>query len=130
MYLISHVCAEFHDRKGNLVYRMTPDMRNTIQDAPEAIREDLLFALLVQDGSIVVPENERERKRLEEDPLLGIGADGKAVRLQVGEAAAPAAGKAPAKKAAKPATKPAQKPETETGKKETAQEVILKQGEA
>ena len=126
MYLISHVCAEFHDRKGNLVYRMTPDMRNTIQDAPEAIREDLLFALLLQDGSIVVPENERERKRLEEDPLLGIGADGKAVRLQVGEAA----GKAPAKKAAKPAAKPAQKPETETGTKETAQEVILKQGEA
>ena len=52
MKILSRVCAEFCDKNGNPVYRITPADRLVYKDdAPEAIRGDLLFQMLVADGS-------------------------------------------------------------------------------
>ena len=37
MLIIPYVCAEFHDFSGNPVFRITPAMRGTMVEAPEAI---------------------------------------------------------------------------------------------
>ena len=57
MLIIPYVCADFRDKKGNPIFRITADMLRTMQDVPEAIKQDLLFDMLVQDGSIKTPEN-------------------------------------------------------------------------
>ena len=78
MLIIPYVCAEFHDRKGNVIFRVTPAMRGTmVSNVPEAVKQDVLFNLLVADGSIKVPENEGQQKALEQDPLVGVTAEGK-----------------------------------------------------
>ncbi len=78
MLIIPYVCAEFHDRKGNPLFRITPAMRGTmVSNVPEAVKQDVLFNMLVADGSIKVPENEGQKKALEQDPLVGVTAEGK-----------------------------------------------------
>ena len=104
MLIIPYVCAEFHDRKGTVLYRITPEMLRTLQEAPEAIEQDLLYGMLLRDGSIKTPETEARKKQLEKDPMFGINAEGKSV-----EATAPAEKpEKPAKpaKAEKPESKP------------------------
>ena len=41
MLILSRVCAEFHDKSGAVIHRITPDMIGLFIDAPEAIRQDL-----------------------------------------------------------------------------------------
>ena len=78
MKLLSRVCADFTDGKGNVIYRITPADRLVYKDdAPEAIRGDLLFQMLVADGSVEVIETVEQRKKLESDPTAGAAADGK-----------------------------------------------------
>lgn len=77
MLIIPYVCADFHDKKGNPIFRITADMLRTMQDVPEAIKQDLLFDMLVQDGSIKTPETVAQRKLLEQDPMIGMNADGR-----------------------------------------------------
>ena len=83
MLLLAHVCAEFRDRNGNTIFRVTGnDLNHTFLQAPDAIQEDPLFAMLVQDGSIVFPpKDEQEKKRLENEPLLGVDATGKTEKI-------------------------------------------------
>ena len=78
MLIIPYVCADFRDKKGNPIFRITADMLRTMQDVPEAIKQDLLFDMLVQDGSIKTPEMVAQRKLLEQDPMIGMNAEGKA----------------------------------------------------
>ena len=78
MLIIPYVCADFRDKKGNPIFRITADMLRTMQDVPEAIKQDLLFDMLVQDGSIKTPETVAQRKLLEQDPMIGMNAEGKA----------------------------------------------------
>lgn len=78
MLIIPYVCADFRDKKGNPIFRITADMLRTMQDVPETIKQDLLFDMLVQDGSIKTPETVAQRKLLEQDPMIGMNADGKA----------------------------------------------------
>ena len=40
MLILSRVCAEFRDRSGAVIHRVTPETRLTFREAPEAIRED------------------------------------------------------------------------------------------
>ena len=102
MKILSRVCAEFTDGKGNVIYRITPADRLVYKDdAPEAIRGDLLFRMLVADGSIEVIETAEQKKKLESDPTAGMTADGK---------------KNPRKK---PDAKPETKPETKETNPET-----------
>ena len=77
MLIIPYVCAEFHDFSGNPVFRITPAMRGTMVETPEAIKQDILFDMLVTDGSIKVPETATQKKVLENDPMVGVTAEGK-----------------------------------------------------
>ena len=78
MKILSRVCAEFCDKNGNPIYRITPADRLVYKDdAPETIRGDLLFQMLVADGSIEVIETVEQRKKLESDPTAGADATGK-----------------------------------------------------
>ena len=52
MMILSRVCAQFHNAKGETVFTVTPALRNLFTEAPEEIREDPLFRLLIRDGSL------------------------------------------------------------------------------
>ena len=67
MLILSRVCAEFRDRSGAVIFTVTPSKRLTFQEAPEAIREDPLFDMLLHDHSIEVAEDNVRRKQLEND---------------------------------------------------------------
>ena len=77
MLIIPYVCADFRDKNGNPIFRITADMLRTMQDVPEAIKQDILFDMLVRDGSIKTPETVAQRKLLEQDPMIGMNADGR-----------------------------------------------------
>ena len=69
MLLLSRVCAEFRDRAGAVLFAVTPETRLTFQEAPEAIRQDPLFRMLLNDHSIEVTEDKNKKKALENDPV-------------------------------------------------------------
>ena len=77
MLILSRVCAEFTDRNGAVIHRITPAMTGLFHDAPDAIQEDLLFRMLVADGSIKKPEDAKKDRILEQDPMAGATADGR-----------------------------------------------------
>ncbi len=85
MLIIPYVAAEFRDRNGSVIHRLTAEDRGTLHEAPDAIRQDLLFGLLVADGSIKVAENEGQKKTLERDPMAGVTADGRSAVFASGE---------------------------------------------
>lgn len=68
MLLLSRVCAEFHDRTGATLFTVTPRMRLTFQEAPESIRQDPLFTMLLSDHSIEVADDTARKKQLENNP--------------------------------------------------------------
>ena len=77
MMIMSHVSAEFRDREGNsLMVIPESQINKLIYDAPEGIRQDPLFDLMVADGSLVATDRSA-CKELEADPLAGLTADGK-----------------------------------------------------
>ena len=69
MLLLSRVCAEFRDRTGAVLFAVTPETRLTFQEAPESIRQDPLFGMLLNDHSIEVTEDKNKRKAVENDPV-------------------------------------------------------------
>ena len=78
MKMLSRVCADFKDRNGNVIYRIGPADRLVYKDdVPEAIQEDLLFRMLVEDGSIDVIETAAQKKAAEQDPTAGADATGR-----------------------------------------------------
>ena len=80
MLVLSRVCAEFRDHTGAVVHRVTPETRLTFQEAPESIKEDPLFRMLINDGSLEATESAAKRKQLEADPLEGTDAAGRKKR--------------------------------------------------
>ena len=101
MTILSRVCAQFHDRHGVPVFRVTPAMLHTIQtDVPEAIRQDPLFALLVAEGSLEEVLTASQKKALEKDPVAGTDATGKRIQPEDDTAKKTGRGKAPAADAA------------------------------
>ena len=79
MLILSRVCAEFRDHTGAVIHRVTPETRLTFREAPEAIREDLLFQMLLNDGSLEAAVTSVQRKKLEAEPLEGTDATGRKV---------------------------------------------------
>ena len=77
MLIVSRVCAEFHDAEGNILFTVHPHMRGQMTEAPDAIRNTLLFRMLVNEGSLKAVEDIADRKRLENDPMQGVDAEGK-----------------------------------------------------
>ena len=68
MLIIPYVCAEFRDVSGNPIFRITPAMRGTMITVPETIKQDILFDMLVNEGSLETPTSKAEQKKLENDP--------------------------------------------------------------
>ena len=77
MLILSRVCAEFHDKTGAVIHRVTPETRLTFREAPEAIREDPLFSMLVSDGSLEAALTSARKKVLEAEPLKDTDAAGR-----------------------------------------------------
>ena len=112
--MICRVCAEFNGGKG-FFFEITPANRGVFVQAPKWIKETRMFKGLLADGSITVALETAEKKKLENDPNEGVGADGKA------EAATEEAAEVPAEEpAAAPAEKPVAAPEEEKPAKKAA----------
>ncbi len=77
MLILSRVCVEFRSLRGVPLFEVTPRMINTFQDAPEAIREDPIFSLLIADGSLEAVVPAERQKELENDPIQDTDATGK-----------------------------------------------------
>ena len=103
MLIIPYVCADFRDKSGNPIFRITADMLRTFTEIPDAVRQDMLFDMLVADGSIKTPETESQKKLLEQDPMLEMGADGKSMKAAKTAKTAKAEAKAETKADGKPA---------------------------
>ena len=83
MNILSRVCAEFRDRKGNVIHRIGRNDLLVYHEAPDAIQEDILFKMLVADGSIELPpEGKKEKRKLEDDPMKGIDPSGKKEKVE------------------------------------------------
>ena len=78
MLIISRVCAEFHDQKtGETIFAINRANRLLLTEAPEAIRQDPLFQLLLDEGSLEAVVSAHQRMLLENDPLAGTDPSGK-----------------------------------------------------
>ena len=80
MLILSRVCAEFHDTYGNAIFSVTPITRNMFVEAPDTIRQDPLFRMLLNDGSLEAAVPEERKRILENDPSADHDASGKAAR--------------------------------------------------
>ena len=109
MLILSRVCAEFYDKHNNLLDRITPRDLGSFREISDAVKQDPLFQLLVDDGSIKYPADDAKDKALEQDPFAGTTAEGKEIKPK-----AVAKPKAAAK--AKTESKPEEKTETMTEK--------------
>ena len=83
MLILSHVCVDFHDAAYNTIFRITPAQLNTLIDAPDAIRKDPLFDLMVAEGSLRANLSLSDQRQLENDPTAGVTADGKEAQTAV-----------------------------------------------
>ncbi len=77
MEIVSHVCAEFRDRRGLILLSIGPNLIRETLVVPDAIREDPLFGLLVAEGSMKVFESREDLREFEKDPMKDIDATGK-----------------------------------------------------
>ena len=64
MLILSRVCADFRSPSGAVLFRITPSTRLTFHEAPEAIREDPLFDMLLGDGSLEVAGSVIRKRKL------------------------------------------------------------------
>ncbi len=77
MLIMSRVCVEFHNKRGETIFAVTPKNRLSFIDAPEAIQEDPMFQMLVDDGSLEASLTPARKKKLEQDPEDGTTAAGR-----------------------------------------------------
>ena len=79
MLILARVCADFYDKNRNLLHRITPRDLNLFREVPESIRQDPLFQMLVDDGSIKYPADAAKDRALEQDPYAGTTPDGREI---------------------------------------------------
>ena len=77
MRILSRVCADFYDKKRNLIHRIRREDLGIYCNVPDAIQEDPLYQMLVDDGSILLAETPAKQKAIENDPYAGATADGR-----------------------------------------------------
>ena len=82
MLILSRVCADFYDQNRNLLHKITQADLGLFHDAPESIKQDPLFQMLVNDGSIKFPEDALTNRALENDPMAGSDASGKEIKAR------------------------------------------------
>ena len=83
MLILARVCADFYDKKRNLIHRITQRDLGLFRDVPESIQQDPLFQMLVDDGSIKFPADATKDKALEQDPFAGTTPDGREKKPKV-----------------------------------------------
>ncbi len=79
MRILSRVCADFYDKNRNLIHRIRIEDRNIYHDVPDAIQQDPLYQMLVNDGSILLADSPAKQKAVENDPMAGALPDGRAI---------------------------------------------------
>ena len=77
MRILSHVCAEFRNSHGLIIFQVPVCEKNAVVEAPEEIRSDPLFGMLIAEGSLEIVRDEAQQKELEQDPYKGTDATGK-----------------------------------------------------
>ena len=77
MLIVSRVCAEFRDRTGKIVFIVRPQDLLAMMEAPEEIKEDPLFYMMLADRSMEAVETVEQQKALESDPVAGTNAEGR-----------------------------------------------------
>ncbi len=77
MLILSRVCVDFRTREGKSIFEVKPSMLNTFQEAPDAIKQDPIFPLLVADGSLEAVVSAARKKDLENDPIQDTDPSGK-----------------------------------------------------
>ena len=77
MLILSRVCAEFVNKAGQTIFSVTPQNLFSFLEAPEEIREDPLFDMMLRDGSLEAVRSVAQRRELESDPAAGIAPDGR-----------------------------------------------------
>ena len=114
MLILSRVCADFYDKNRNRIHRITQEDLGHYRNAPDNIREDPLFQMLLDDGSIKFPPDDAEEKRaLENDPMAGADASGREIVKPKTEPRTPAKTKAGSKTDSKAESKPEASDKTE-----------------
>ena len=68
MVILSRVCADFYDKNGVLLHRITRRDLGNFRIAPDSIKQDPLFDMLLSDGSLEAPVDKATQKKLENDP--------------------------------------------------------------
>ena len=76
MRMICRVAAEFRAPNRELIFEVKPWDRLVILDVPDKIKETLMFRMLLADGAIDVIEKAADQKKLENNPVQGVFADG------------------------------------------------------
>ena len=77
MLIMCRVCAQFRDKRGNVIFTVNQGLMDKFTEAPDAIQEDPLFAMLCADHSIEANLTPVQRKTVENDPMAGMNASGK-----------------------------------------------------
>lgn len=75
--MLCYVAADFLSSKGDRFRIEAKDIGNFVM-APAWIKDTLMYKWLLADGSIVTGQTGKEQKRLENDPMEGVTAEGKA----------------------------------------------------
>ena len=81
MRIVSRVAAAFCRPDRSIIFEVRPADILVILDAPEEIRNDPLFPLMVNEGSLEVISGVETQKKLEADPVQGTGADGRKINV-------------------------------------------------
>lgn len=108
--MICYVAADFAGAGGEM-FRVTPEKIGTFIEAPEWVKETLLFKWLLSDGSIKVAYEQISMKDGENDPMKGIAADGKEIKPEEPKEEPKEAEEAEEKKTTKSRKAPAKKKE-------------------
>gem|GEM_PF-3407334 len=77
MLILPRVCAEFHNSRGDVIFTITPSTRMQVQEAPDEIRQDPLFDMLIAERSLEAVVSAAQRRTLENDPSAGADAAGR-----------------------------------------------------
>ncbi len=81
--MICYVACDFTSPKGDIFSVRAKDL-GVFVEAPEWVKETLLFKLLLRDGSVKVALDKPSQKKLENDPTEGVGVDGKKIDESAG----------------------------------------------
>lgn len=77
MRIVSRVAAGFYRPDRTKIFEVRSNDLLVMLDAPEEIRRDPLFDMMVKEGSLQIVTTEAIQKLLEADPVQGTNAEGR-----------------------------------------------------